>query len=48
MMAVLSPFIVNGTRVTWLMDTGINFTAISDAEARRLGMEIQTLRRPRA
>lgn len=34
------PGIVNGQAVSWLFDTGANFSLISDAEAIRLGMKI--------
>jgi hypothetical protein len=38
---VLLPLTVNGTSVHWLVDTGANFSMISDAEAARLGLVIR-------
>jgi hypothetical protein len=38
---VLLPLTVNGTAVTWAVDTGANVTMISDAEATRLGLVIR-------
>jgi hypothetical protein len=38
---VLLPLTVNGTSVHWLVDTGANFSMISDAEAARLGLVLR-------
>src|SRR5262245_40812406 len=38
---VYLPLSINGTPVTWLLDTGANVTVLSEAEARMVGLAVQ-------